>query len=72
LERTSGKLLWEAPLWVDGGWPGFHTGSGGWHFITITPKDDRLLVFGAGTDCIYIEEFRCHDGRNVFRFSTGY
>jgi hypothetical protein len=72
LERTSGKLLWEAPVWAGGGGWGGGGGSGGWHFITITPKEDRLLVFGAGIECIYLEEFRCRDGRNVFRFSTRY
>lgn len=42
------------------------------HFVDLVSEDTRLLVFGAGPDCAYIEAFRVTDGRVLFRFSTAY
>jgi hypothetical protein len=73
LDRQSGKVLWRTEIWAD--WTMALGGGGsnlGFHVITLSVKNDRLLVFGIGPRCCYLEEFRCENGQNVFRFCTIY
>jgi hypothetical protein len=69
IERKSARVLWKARAWAAG--PKIYIGKG-CHSVSISAQDDRVLLLGAGDDCIYAEAFASKDGANIFRFSTGY
>jgi hypothetical protein len=68
IDRSSAKVVWKTDVW--GTWWGGVSGpSEMW--VDVREQKDRVLVFGASAG-IHIEGFRKEDGKNLFRFSSGY
>lgn len=70
LDPKSNKIDWTAKIWADGGHV-LYTGIGN-HVLTFVNTKDRLIVFGASESCVYVEGLKKDNGKNVYRFSTGY
>lgn len=79
IERDSGKVLWKARPWANGG---LHNGKlllpmgsvmgPSVHSVAIMQQRDRVVLFGIGHLSAYIECFSTADGTNIFRCSTSY
>jgi hypothetical protein len=44
----------------------------GYHLVKVLVSDRRVVVFGAGENCVYVEGFDAATGKNLFRMSTAY
>jgi hypothetical protein len=70
IDRKTKKVIWKKGVWA-GGVINAYSGPGG-HIVEIVLEGDRLIVFGCGLDCAYLEGFKAENGECEFRFSTRY
>jgi hypothetical protein len=70
IDRRLGNIVWEAEVWASGG--GIFYCGPSYHVVSISVADQRVLVFGAGPNCVYVEGFAVVNGTPLFRFSTSY
>lgn len=70
VDRQSGMILWGTKVWADGG-NVFYGGIGS-HVVALVDQKECLIVLGASESCIYLEAFDKDNGKNLYRFSTGY
>jgi hypothetical protein len=70
VDRISGKVIWQTQVWA---WGEQRILQGvGWHCVAVVPTRDRVLVFGAANDLVYVEGFRRDNGQVLFRFGSAY
>lgn len=70
IEIESGEVQWTSSVFAGnaiGGYSGndFQT-------VTMTLRSESIVLFGASSDSMYIEEFDVETGENLCRFGTGY
>jgi hypothetical protein len=70
-DPKSTKILWAKLGWAARGYGGWGGGVGR-HWVSIVEKQNRVFVFGAGGEVVYIEAFKIKDGTALFRFGTSY
>lgn len=59
---------WESKVWATGNL--FGLGGPTWHRIELAKRDNKLIVFGASSECIYAEVFDAGSGKPICRFSS--
>jgi hypothetical protein len=70
-DPKSVKILWTKLGWAARGY-GAWNGIDERHWVSVVEKQDRVIVFGAGSEVVYIEAFNAKDGTVLFRFGTSY
>jgi hypothetical protein len=70
VDRETGKVIWRADVWATP-LSAMYTGYG-YHFVTVVPHGDRVIVFGMANDVAYVEGFRAGTGECLFRTGTSY
>jgi hypothetical protein len=70
VQSKTGKAIWEASVWAANR-DMFYAGRA-FHWVEVVADEDRVVVFGAGFDAVYVESFNAKTGANLFRFSTSY
>jgi hypothetical protein len=69
IDRSAGRTIWQNT--VRATWFGFSNGGHEMH-VTLAEQQSRLVVFGSGTDGLFVEVFRSADGVCLCRFATSY
>lgn len=74
IDGGSQRVIWKSEVFCENIITPGATGTGFDHHWSeiVRDKDERLLIFGACDQSMYIEGFEVHNGALAFRFSTSY
>jgi hypothetical protein len=70
LSAKNQEVNWSVDVWGASSEASYS--GAGFHAVTLSVNSELLIVFGAATDCAYIEAFARSTGECRFRFSTTY
>jgi hypothetical protein len=68
LDRKNGKAQWQAKVKGNGDEYTQYLDLSH-HCVSLAGNSKQVVLFGAGTGCIYIEAFDAETGKNTFRFA---
>jgi hypothetical protein len=70
IDRKQGATVWRSEVWASAAAVAYFGRT--CHYSSVAADESRVLVFGAGPDCVYLEAFDASTGAVLFRFSTSY
>jgi hypothetical protein len=69
IDRKSVKTNWKTDVWAND----LKSANGrGHHYVSITTRSNRVILFGCASDGLYLEIYSEKGGENLMRFSTAY
>lgn len=70
LEPDLKSVRWKSEVWAGGG--KYNIQGIPAHLVDIQVSAKQIVLYGAGSCCVYIESFNLDTGKPLLRFSTGY